>query len=123
LTWIKDREPTLWVKSGRQNSSTRCPLYPESGHPGHRLHPLNAIAGPHSNSGQSGKHCAARDNSRYCCGCFSSPLLLRMFLVADHLTVGILFFVYLFLLGPCQIPAIGFDVCVLLLLDGAIIGP
>jgi hypothetical protein len=46
-----------------------------------------------------------------------------MFLVADQLTVGILFFVYLFLLCPCQIPAIGFDVRVLLLLDGAIVRP
>jgi hypothetical protein len=46
-----------------------------------------------------------------------------MFLVVNHLTVGILFLVYLFLLRPRQVPAIGFYVCVLLLLDGAIIGP
>jgi hypothetical protein len=46
-----------------------------------------------------------------------------MFLVANHLTVGILFLVYLFLLCARQVPAIGFNVRVLLLLDGAIIGP
>jgi len=46
-----------------------------------------------------------------------------MFLVMDQLTVGILFLVYLFLLCSCQVAAVGFDVCVLLLLNGAVIGP
>jgi len=50
-------------------------------------------------------------------------LFLRMFLVVDYLIVGIFFLVYLFLLRPGQVPAIGFDVRVLLRLDGAIIGP
>jgi hypothetical protein len=46
-----------------------------------------------------------------------------MLLVVDQLTVGILFLVYLFLLRSRQVPAVGFDVRVLLLLNGAIIGP
>jgi hypothetical protein len=49
----------------------------------------------------------------------SDALLLRMFLVVNHLTVGILFLVDLFLLRPRQAAAIGFDVCVLLLLNGS----
>jgi hypothetical protein len=42
-----------------------------------------------------------------------------MFLVMNHLTVGILFLVNLFLLRPRQVPAIGFYVRVLMLLDRA----
>jgi len=45
-----------------------------------------------------------------------------MFLVVDQLTVGVLFLVYLFLLRPRQVPAIGFHVGMLLLLDSAVVG-
>ena len=38
----------------------------------HHLRPLTAVVGPHSNNTPSDKRYAARDNGRYCCGCFSS---------------------------------------------------
>ena len=45
-----------------------------------------------------------------------------MFLIVNQLTVGVLFLVYLFLLRPRQVPAIGFHVGMLLLLDSAVVG-
>src|SRR5262249_8228201 len=55
-----------------------------------------------------------------------SPLfqqrLLRMFLVVNQLAVGVLFLVYLFLLRWRQVSAVGFEVRMLLLLNGAIVG-
>ena len=58
---------------------------------------------------------------------FSSRLvqrpLLRMFLVVNHLAVGVLFLVYLFLLCPVRYLPLALYVRVLLLLNGAVIGP
>jgi hypothetical protein len=45
-----------------------------------------------------------------------------MFLVVNQLAVGVLFLVYLFLLRRRQVSAVGFNVRMLLLFNGVIVG-